>query len=403
MSDTLKKRPDFETICAHWGENRDEYQGAVIPPIFQNSLFTYPDCKTREAAWPLIPAEDSDETDRPIFHDYTRFSNPTTAIVEAKIAALEGGEAARCFGSGMGAISAAIMSCVKSGDHVIAPLTTYGPAKQFLNDYLPRFGISTTFIDGSDIEEWKENLRPETTLLYLESPSSMVMKQQNLAAVAGIAKSHGATTICDNSWASPYFQNPIAHGVDMVVHSATKYLGGHSDIVAGVVVGNEKRMKKMALEEGCLLGSVLDPFAAWLLMRGIRTLPVRMDRHEQSAKEIIRRLRSHAAVEEIFYPGQENDSQPELTRAQLRGTSGLLSLVLKENSKQATYRFIDSLSYFGLGCSWGGFESLAVPAHLSGKSLGMSDGKSRWIVRLHIGLESVEDLWKDLEAALGRE
>src|SRR5579883_2156992 len=268
--------PDFETLCAHWGEDPSRQRGAVIPPIYQNSLFTFPDAET----WALPRGDES------AYYDYTRVSNPTTDIAEAKIAVLEKGERARCFGSGMGAISAAILSCVKTGDHVIAPRTVYGPTRQFLLDYLTRFQISTTLIDGDDPQEWADACQPDTTLLFLESPSSVVMKQQDLAAVAQIANARGASTICDNSWASPYFQNPLALGVDLVLHSATKYLGGHSDIVAGVVVGNAERMRKLTYNEGALLGAVLDPFAAWLLIRGLRTLPIRMERHQQSARRI---------------------------------------------------------------------------------------------------------------------
>ena len=390
--------PHFETICAHLGENPEEYRGAVIPPIFQNSLFTFPNCEARERNYAApsdggYPAGGVSE-----LYDYSRVCNPTTDIVEAKMAALEGGERARCFGSGMGAISAAILSCVKAGDHAVAPETVYGPTRQFLRDYLKRFDIGVTFVDGNDMQEWADALRPNTTLLYLESPSTLVMKQQDLSAVARLARSHGASTIIDNSWATPIFQNPLAHGIDLVVHSATKYLGGHSDIVAGVVVGNAERVRKLTFEEGCLIGAMLDPFAAWLLLRGLRTLPIRMERHQQSAKRIVNALREHPSVARVFYPGQPDDPQAELTSKQLRGTNGLMSLMLKKPGKEAAYRVVNALRYFAIGCSWGGFESLALPSLAPAAALG--EPEPHWVIRLHIGLETVEDLWDDLNAAL---
>jgi len=365
------------------------YQGAVIPPIFQNSLFTYPDCKTR-----------MENFGDPGIHDYTRSSNPTTEIVEAKIAALEGGERARCFGSGMGAISAAILSTVKAGDHVVCVDSIYGPTRVFLKDYIPRFQIETTFVDGADPQEWADARRDNTVLFMMESPSSLIMRQQDLAAVVGIAREREIVTICDNSWASPYFQNPLKFGVDMVVHSATKYLAGHSDIVAGVAVGKVDRIKRLVDREGCLLGAVLDPFAAWLLMRGVRTLPIRMERHAQSSGIIADRLAAHPAVAKVFYPGRDCDPQAELTARQLRGTCGLMSLLLADHRKESVFRFVDALKYFGIGCSWGGFESLVVPVTVPADRIGLPGRDSTWLVRLHIGLETVEDLWGDIERSL---
>jgi len=383
--------PDPGTVVAHLGENRELQRGAVTPPIFQNSLFTFPTCEDRGRKW-VSPDADT--------YDYTRVSNPTTDIAEAKIAALEGGAKARCFGSGMAAISAAILSCVKAGDHVVALETAYGPTRQFLSDYLVRFGISVTYIDGAEPQEWADAILPNTTLFYLESPSSVIFKQQDLRAVTSIAKANNIATILDNSWATPIFQNPLLFGIDLVLHSATKYLGGHSDIVAGVVIGNEERMKKMQAEEGCLLGGILDPFASWLLIRGLRTLPVRMQRHQESARKIACELLHHPKVARVLYPGLPNDPQGELTRTQLRGSSGLLTVQFKTPGREDVYKFCNSLKYFGIGCSWGGFESLAIPSGATQKSLGGQGSDHVMMVRLHIGLESADDLWDDISAAL---
>src|SRR5579862_5742597 len=257
--------PRFETICTHFGEDPSRYLGAVVPPIFQNSLFTFESSGAKERNYSITPDGNAPAGGVSLAYDYSRVANPTNDIAEAKIAALEGGERARLFGSGMAAVSAAVFSCIKAGDHVVVPHTVYGPTRQLLNSYLDRFGIEVTQIHGDDPNEWTAALRPNTTLFYLESPSSVVFRQQDLAAVAAIARANGIATIVDNSWATPIFQSPIRFGIDLVVHSATKYLGGHSDIVAGVVIGSAERLKRMTFEEGCLFGGMLDPFAAWLL------------------------------------------------------------------------------------------------------------------------------------------
>lgn len=381
--------PDFEAICCHFAEDPTHYRRAVVPPIFQNSLFTFPNTNA------LASAFDGDE-----FYFYTRLSNPTTEIAEAKIAALEGAEKARCFGSGMGAISGAILSCVKTGDHIVAPRTIYGPTRQFLSQYLSRFQVEVTYIHGDDPEEWHKAIRANTRLFYLETPSTAIMRQQDLSATARIAKEHEIVTICDNSWASPIFQSPILHGIDLVLHSATKYLGGHSDIVAGVVAGERKRIDSLIQMEGGLLGAVLDPFAAWLLLRGLRTLPIRMAQHHINGMEIAKRLASHPKVAGVYYPGGEHDTQCGLTKAQLRGSSGLMGITLKDSTRQKVNNVIDKLKWFQIGCSWGGFESLAMPMPVPYESLGEDRLGHETVMRLHIGLEGFETLWADLEQAL---
>ena len=384
--DEIAARPlSPETVCAHWAEQPSRFEGAVVPPLFQNSLFTFPTCEAWEG--------DPDGGGRTWF--YTRVSNPTTAIVEAKIAALEKAESARCFSSGMGAISAAIMSCVSAGGHVVVPETCYGPTRQFLSDYLPAFGVETTFVDGRRPESIASAMRPNTSLVYLESPSSVQFYQQDLAAAAEIARKAGARTVCDNSWASPYFQNPIELGVDVVLHSATKYLGGHSDIVAGVVAGSREYISRLVDREGCLLGAVLDPFASWLLLRGLRTLPIRMERHMETACSLSERMAGHREIERVIYPGHASYEQSELSAKQLRGFSGLMTVVLRQSSRARTYAFVNRLKLFGIGCSWGGFESLAIPVSVTG-----SDGAPCMGVRMHLGLEGVEDLWADISEAL---
>jgi cystathionine beta-lyase len=376
--------PGFETLCAHAGDDPDRFLGAPVPPLYQNSLFTSPDAE-RFLARGQAP-------DR---YDYTRTSNPTTDVLERKLAALERTEAARCFGSGMAAVAAAVFHGVRSGDHIVAVETAYGPTRMFLAEYLPRFEVSVTFVPGTDPQQFVDALRPETRLFYLESPTSLVFHLQDLAAVAALARERDILTVVDNSWASPYFQNPIDFGIDLVLHSATKYLGGHSDLVAGVVLGPRERLERLKTWEGRLLGGILDPFAAWLMLRGVRTLPVRMDRHQQSGLAVARFLEEHPKVAWVHYPGLPSHPQYELGRRQMRGSSGLLSFELDEPGREAACRVVDGLRYFGIGVSWGGFESLAIPVSLA------AEGEPHWAIRLHVGLETVEDLLEDLAVGLG--
>jgi cystathionine beta-lyase/cystathionine gamma-synthase len=233
-------------------------------------------------------------------------------------------------------------------------------------------------------------------LFYLESPSTFVFRLQDLRAVAGIAKERGVVTVIDNSWASPYFQNPAAFGIDLIVHSATKYLGGHSDIVAGVVAGSKERIGRLASREGVLFGGILDPFAAWLMLRGLRTLPIRMDRHQANAMRIAQFLEAHPKVAHVYYPGLESYPQKSLATSQMRGSSGLLSFELKEGGKAAAYAIVNRLKYFHIACSWGGYESLGIAIQFPNKS----GGGCGWGARLSIGLETGDDLVEDLANAL---
>jgi len=384
---TDSRQPGFETRCIHFAENREAHLGAAAPPLYQCSTFTYPDCES-------FAARREAEAER---YDYTRVSNPTTELLERKIASLERGEACRAFGSGMAAVSAAILSCVKTGDHVVCIETVYGPTRTFLTEYLPRFGIEATFVRGTEVEQFEAALRPNTRLIYLESPSSLLFELQDLAGVARLASSRGIATICDNSTATPYFQNPIAHGIDLVVHSATKYIAGHSDLVAGLVVGSRERMAALARREGELLGGILDPFGSWLMLRGLRTLAVRMERHQKSAMAIARLLESDTRVARVFYPMLEQHPQAPLARRQMRGIGGMLSFEPKGAMREKVFHIVDALRYFCIAVSWGGYESLAIPLEITDPD----NGRKTWIIRLSVGLESIEDLKADLYSALG--
>lgn len=376
-----------ETLIQHFAEE-EHILGAVVPPIFQNSLFVFESADQFEASF--------DPVNNPGKYNYSRIGNPTLDILERKLAKLEHTDAAKVFGSGMAAISAAIMSCVETGAHVVCVDTAYGPTMQFLRDYLPRFGVETTFVEGLKSEEIFDACRPNTKLIYLESPGSIVFRIQDLAAIASFAKSRGILTAIDNSYSTPLLQNPANFGIDIIVHTATKYLGGHSDVVSGALCCSRSHMDRIMGGELPLLGGILGPFPAWLLLRGLRTLRVRMDAHERAGNRMAQYLLSHPKVEHVYHVGLPDHPQRALIEKQMRGSGGLLTFQPKCQDKPTLKRFAESLEIFQMGVSWGGFESLCVP--LPFKTLSWK--QERWLVRLYCGLESIEDLIADVDQAL---
>ena len=371
-----------EEICTHYSEDPSRFAGAVTPPIFQSSLFT--ECEGNEG-------------DREGRYAYTRVSNPTTEIVENKVAALEQGEAAKCFSSGMGAISAAMMHYLKKDSHVVAVASIYGPAHRFLAEYMKRFGVAVTFVKGTDTEEIEGAIRENTDLIYLESPSTYLFLVQDLSKIAEIAKRHHAATVIDNTYCTPIFQKPLTLGIDMVVHSASKYLGGHSDIIGGVVIGRKEDIDQIAQSERELFGAVMSPFDSWLMLRGIRTLPVRMKQHMANAMEMAAYFQELPVVKEVIYPWWETHPQYELAKKQMTWASGLMSVVFDLPGEQIK-RIVRELEFFHRGPSWGGFESLISPvgADLEQDNETMKKG----LVRLHIGLEGADLLKEDFERAV---
>ncbi|MBO7746414.1 aminotransferase class I/II-fold pyridoxal phosphate-dependent enzyme [Paenibacillus sp. MWE-103] len=369
-----------EEICTHLGDEYDRHLGAIVPPIFQNTLFTR---KTTDHGY-----------------SYTRAANPTIELAEKKIAALEGAEEARCFSSGMAAITAALMTVMEKDCHIVCPRNVYPPTKAFLDDYMAKFGVDTTFVSGDSADEFERALRPNTKAIYLETPLSNVFALQDLRAVSALARSRGIVTIADNSWATPMYQNPIAHGVDLVVHSASKYLGGHSDIIAGVMVGSRERLEPVTHRERGLFGASMDPHQAWLLIRGLRTLPVRMRQHQESALRIAAFLEAHPLVERVLYPGLPSHPQYELGRSQMSGYSGLLGFVPK-GSREAIAGLMKALRLFEEGPSWGGFESLVnSPGLWLDEEASRRSGIPQGLLRVSIGLEHADALIEDLDAAL---
>ncbi|MBU0616219.1 MAG: PLP-dependent aspartate aminotransferase family protein [Planctomycetes bacterium] len=381
----LPPQSDPETVCVHQGDDPQRHFGAAAPPIYQTSTFIYPDAAAFEKRRTIEAAR----------YEYTRGGNPTNQILEAKIARLEKAEWADCFGSGMAAITAAINGHIEANTHVVAIARCYGPTRAYL-EHVRRFTVETTFVNSVDSADFIGAIRPNTRIIYLESPTSGRFEVFEIEPITKVARERGIITIFDNSWASPYFQNPLELGVDLVVHSATKYLNGHSDIVAGAVAGRDPKLRERLWRECELGGGILDPHAAWLMLRGLRTLPLRMERHQQSALAVARMLEQHPKVACVLHPGLESHPQHEAARKQLRGYSGLFSFALKEQNRQAMHRFFDRLQLFSLGVSWGGFESLIV----GGTFFNVAGEKPEWLIRLSIGLESEQDLIADLRQAL---
>lgn len=368
--------------------------GAVVPPIYQTSLFTFESFEEMEAAF-----EDRGVRGHPF---YSRGDNPSVQVFEEKIALLERGEAARAFSSGMAAISTAILSRCQAGSRVVCVECCYPDAFKFFTQLAPRYGITVDFVDGRDLEAIERAL-PGATLLYLESPTSMVFHLQDLPAITALARAQGVFTIIDNSWATPLYQRPLELGVDMVVHSASKYLGGHSDTVAGVIVGRRENIDAINRLEYAVLGGKLSPLEGWLLTRGLRTLHLRMEAHRRNALEIAGRLEQSSALLRVNHPGLPSFAQSALA-AKLGGTSGLFSFQLKTD-RAGIARFVDALELFRLGVSWGGHESLVFPIALGLQTGGPLNPYERFgiagnTVRLNVGLEDTEDLWDDLERAL---
>ncbi|MDP2470466.1 MAG: aminotransferase class I/II-fold pyridoxal phosphate-dependent enzyme [Candidatus Palauibacterales bacterium] len=358
------------------------------PPIVQTSTFTFP---TFEDLLRGLSTESRS-------HVYSRGLNPTVEALERKLARLERGEACKCFGSGMAAISAVMLGLLEAGDHVLFVNHTYGPTLQ-LAEHLRRFGIEHDLLLELEPEAAEAALRPNTRLVWLESPGTMMMRVLDIDAVAAVARDRGILTCIDNSWATPLYQKPLAMGVDIAVHTASKYLGGHSDVIAGAVVTTAERMEQIFYRAFLLNGGVLGPVDAWLLLRGLRTLPVRMRQHEADALRVAEFLRSHPAVRRVHYPAFADD--PDLVARQLTGLSGLLSFELAQDDFGSVSRVIDRMKVARIGVSWGGVESLVISPNRGTNAEALDlQGIPPGLIRLSVGLEGAGLLIDDLDSAL---
>lgn len=343
---------DISNLLTHLGEDREKYFNAVTPPIIQSSNFTYKTIEEFRNAF-------RDELDTPL---YTRGCNPTVAILREKLAALEGSEDALVFSSGSAACAAAIIGNVKAGDHIICVQKPYSWTYKLLTLFLSRFGVDYTFVDGTDIENFRKAIRSNTTVLMLESPNSLSFELQDIEACVKLAKEHNLVTICDNSYSSPIYQNPIKMGVDIVVHSGTKYINGHSDVVIGVLCGSKEMVRKIFYSEYMTLGASVSAHDAWLVLRGLRTLPLRIERSQETTIKLVDYLEKHPKVDYVRYPWSKSHPQYALAKKQMRGAGGLFSVNFKAKSMESMERFCEAMGdVFLLAVSWGGYESLQIP------------------------------------------
>ncbi|WP_371805986.1 aminotransferase class V-fold PLP-dependent enzyme [Candidatus Lokiarchaeum ossiferum] len=383
----LKQKRDISEILHHLGEENLPFN-AMSPPIFQTSIFSFDSYEDYQAAL-------ADETHSFL---YSRGNNPTVNLVEQKIAALEHGEQAKLMSSGVAAISAAVMAFVKTGDHIISIRDCYTWAKTLFTTYLGRFGVEHDFVDGVDPQDFAKAIKPNTKIIYLESPTSLTFKIQDLTVIAKIARDNGIKTIIDNTWATPLYQNPIDHGIDIVVHSASKYFGGHSDLVAGVIIGNKSDMLQIYKQEFLNIGHVPDPFMAWLILRGMRTLQVRLRQHNAGAQLIAEFLEKHPKVESVCYPFLSSFPQNNLAKSQMTGGAGLFSFRVKSHNVEKIKQFVNSIKVFKRAVSWGGYESLIYANAISYVENIPEDRIS--LIRIHIGLENPQLLMDALNDAL---
>jgi cystathionine beta-lyase/cystathionine gamma-synthase len=382
---------DLSYILNELGEERENYYHAISPPIMQTSNFAFKKVDDLRAAF----------EDEMSGYLYSRGLNPTVDILRKKLAALDGAEDCLVFNNGAAAIFAGVLANVKSGDHIVSVAKPYTWAQRMFDVILPRFGITTTYIDGTKIENWRQATQPNTSFFYLESPNSWDFVLQDIEAVAQWAKSKKIITLIDNSYCSPLYQRPITMGIDLAMQTATKYISGHSDTLGGVLSGSHSMIKKIFDSEYLNIGSGIQPFNAWLLIRGLRTLPARFERISQSTLQIVEYLKHHPAIEEVIFPLDSSFAQFELAQKQMSGACGLLTIVLKVQKREEIVTFCERLQHILMAVSWGGHESLVIPKCASlFSSQFEATNREHKMVRLYVGLEEPAYLIADLEQAL---
>lgn len=381
----VKVAPHYFNTVAH--DQLDQtHRGAVSMPIYQTSIFAFNTYDDFQMAM-------QDEQNN---HIYSRGNNPTVRFLEDKLAKLEGGERAKCFASGMAAISSALHVLVSSGDHIICVDQAYGPARMFMEQLRDRFQIELTFVSGVHVSEFEEAIQPNTKLIYLESPSSVFFQLQDLPEIAKLAKQHGIVTIIDNSWASSCFQQPLSMGIDLVVHSLSKYVSGHSDCLGGVLIGSMKLMDNIMNNGYQLLGGLMTPHVASLMLRGLRTLPLRMQYHHKTGLQMAKYMETQSYVSKVNHPGLPTHPQHELAKKLFSGYGSLFTFE-SPYSLETMRRWASELKYFRIAVSWGGYESLVTVHPVPGKTL--ANGEPLAGVRLFIGMEDPEALKQDMEQA----
>jgi methionine-gamma-lyase len=387
------KRHRFATKAVHAGQDPDPSTGSVAVPIYETSTFVFESAE--QGAARFAGTEEG--------YIYTRWGNPTVRALERCVAELESAELARACSSGMAAINTAVLSLVKNGDHVVSTDSLYSGTLKLFTDILPNLGIEFTLVDSSNTEDIEAAIRKNTKLIYVETPSNPMLKLTDIRAVSQIAKHHGLMTMVDNTFMSPYFQRPIELGADIVIHSLTKYLSGHSDIVGGIVVGSSDFLKKLdpMLKN---TGAILGPFEAWLTLRGIKTLPLRMEKHNENALKIAEFLETHPKIQKVYYPGLKSHPQHDLAKKQMTGFGGVVCFDVK-GGLEAGRRLMNSVRLCTLAVSLGAVETLIEhPASMTHATVAKDErlraGITDNLVRLSVGIEDIEDIIEDLEQAL---
>jgi cystathionine beta-lyase/cystathionine gamma-synthase len=382
------RRP--ETAAVHGGADLEKKNGPVGTPIYQTSTFE---------------VTDNDEQQRVTSTDryYTRWGNPTNTAAEHAVAAIEGVEAALTFASGMGAITTTILALLKAGDHVVAQRDIYGGVTKFFSQWLPRLGIETTFVDTNDYEQHARAIRPNTRLLYLESPTNPALRVVDLKKAAALARQHSLISMIDSTFGTPINQHPAQYGIDLVMHSGTKYLSGHADLTCGVVAGSQALMDEI-WETRTTLGNCMDPHAAWLLIRGLKTLAVRVARQNENALGVAEFLEQHGKVRRVHYPFLKSHPQHSIARQQMTGGGGMVTFEV-EGSGEDARRVSEAMRLFTLATSLGGVESLVSIPVLTSHAMISAEQRAKMgvtdqMVRLSVGIESAADLIADLERAL---
>lgn len=382
---------DVSYIINELGEEREQYFNAVAPPIIQTSNFAF---KKVEDMYRHFEDEYSG-------YIYSKGMNPTVDILRKKLAALDGAEDCLILNSGSSAIFVSVLANIKAGDHIISIKKPYTWAQRLFNIMLPRFGVTTTYIDGTRIEHFENAIRPNTKVIYLESPNSWSYELQDLKAVAALARDLGIITICDNSYCTSLYQQPITMGIDISLQSATKYISGHSDVMAGVLAGSREMVSKIFKSEYLTAGTGISPFNAWLLIRGLRTLPLRLQKVTENTKTVLAFLKAHPKIETVIFPMDEDFPQYALAKQQMLAAGGLISFYLKVEKIEEVVRFCESLKHILMAVSWGGYESLIIPGCATvAPSEYNTDNTSHRMLRLYVGQEDPAYIIRDIEQAL---
>ena len=383
-----KRHP--ETAVVRGGVDLHKKNAALVPPIYQTSTFEVTDNDQQ------LAVTDTDQY-------YTRYGNPTHTVVQKALAELEGTDGALLFSSGMSAVTTTVLALLKSGDHIVAQRDIYGGVTKFLTQWLPKLGIETALVDTTDYTQYRRALRENTKLLYLESPTNPLVRVIDLKEVAGIARERGLISMIDSTFATPINCRPAEFGIDLVMHSGTKYLGGHADLICGVIAGRGDLIETIRATR-TTLGCNMDPHAAWLLRRGLKTLAVRVERQNASTLRVAQFLAGHAKVRKVYYPFLEGNPQRALAMAQMKGGGGVLSFEVDGTGEDAR-RFSEALELFTLAPSLGGVESLVTLPVVTSHAMIRAEERAKMgvtdqMVRLSVGIENVEDLIADLERGL---